>query len=73
MGVSGAVFDVITGCESDRVGLLVGDGICREIARVFSGDPRGSVLGPLLLSLYTCDLPTILKNNFGGMQMTLPC
>ena len=69
MGVSGAVFDVITGCESDRVGLLVGDGICSEIARVF----RGSVLGPLLLSFYTCDLPTILKNNFGGMQMTLPC
>ena len=42
------------------------DGIYSENFRVVSGFPQGSVLGPLLFSLYTSDLPKTLENTLVG-------
>ena len=49
-----------------RVQRVVFDGICSENVRVVSGVPQGSVLGSLLILLYTSDLPITLENTLVG-------
>ena len=42
------------------------DGCRSKFFNVVSGVPQGSVLGPLLLILYTCELFSILENKLIG-------
>ena len=42
------------------------DGCRSELVDVVSGVPQGSVLGPILLLLYTSELFSILKNKLIG-------
>ena len=53
MGVGKAVFYVIADFLSGKEQRVVVGGIRSENVRVFSGVPRGSLLGPLLLLLCT--------------------
>ena len=74
MEVGCAVFDVTAGFFSSRVQRVVVDGIRNENASVFFCVLHGSVLGPLLLLPYTCDLPIIIDSTLLlVMQLTLFC
>ena len=66
VGVGGAVFDVIADFLSGRMQNVVVDGIRNGDVRVVFGVPHGSVLGPLLLLVYTCNLLIILENTLMG-------
>ena len=66
MGIGGSVFNVIDGFLSGRIQRVVVDGGRREDVRVVSSVPQDSVLGPLLLLLYTSDLPIIIENFLLG-------
>ena len=56
VGVGGSVLTVLTQFLSNRSQYVVAD-VCRsKLVNVVSGVPRGSVVGPLLLLLYTAGL-----------------
>ena len=62
-GISGSALDLITSYLSDRThSVLVNSHIC-DSCHVSTGVPQGSVLGPLLFSLYTTPLTYLLSES----------
>ena len=65
-GIGGSVLSVITQFLSERTQSVVLDGVSSGPVSVISGVPQGSVLGPILFSLYTSELFSILDNTLVG-------
>ena len=65
-GVGGSLLVVIRNFLSDRTQSVVVDGARSVAVQVVSGVPQGSVIGPLLFSLYTRDLSVNLANVLVG-------
>ena len=61
-GIGGSVLSILTQFLSNRPQHVMVDGCQSKLVDV-SGVPQGSVLGPLLLLLYTLKLFSILENN----------
>ena len=53
VGIGGSVLSVLTQFLSNRAQYVLVDGCRSKLVNVVSGVPQGSVLGPLLLLLYT--------------------
>ena len=51
---------------SNRKQHVMVDGCQTKLVNVISGVPQGSVLGPLLLLMYTSELFSILENKLIG-------
>lgn len=54
--------DILQSYLSDRMFHIRHDNSYSEIKQIKAGVPQGSVLGPVLYLLYTCDIP-VLENN----------
>ena len=65
-GVGGSLLDVIRNFLSGRTRQVVVDGAQSCAVDVVSCVPQGSVLGPLLFSIYTRDLSVELANVLVG-------
>ena len=63
LGVGGPFLSILTEFLSNRLQRVV-DGQFNGYRNVISGVPQGSVLGPLLLILYTHDMWLGLENMF---------
>ena len=63
MGIGGSVLSVLTQFPSNRSQQVMVDGCLRKLVNIISGVPQGSVLGPLLVLLYTLELFSILENK----------
>ena len=66
VGVGGSVLSILTQFISNRSQHVMVDGCQSKLVNVVSGVQQGSVLGPLLLLLYTLELFSILKNKLIG-------
>ena len=66
VGIGGSVLSVLTQFLSNRSQFVLLDGCRSKLVNVVSGVPQGSVLGPLLLLLYTSEFFSILDNKFIG-------
>ena len=53
VGIGGSVLSILTQFLSDRTQNVMVDGCRNKLVNVVSRVPHGSVLGPLLLILYT--------------------
>ena len=65
------MLSILTQFLSNQSQHVMVDGCRSKLVNVVSGVQQGSVLGPLLLFLYTSELFTILENKLIGMLMTL--
>lgn len=65
-GVGGSLLVLIGNFLSGRSQRVIVDGVRSAAVQVVSGVPQGSVLGPLLFSLYTSDLSADLNNVLVG-------
>ena len=64
-GVSGVVLDWFKSYLSDRVQCIQIGSILSDAKKLLYGVPQGSVLGPILFSLYTTPLSKVIQNNLG--------
>ena len=60
------MLSILTQFLSNRPKHVMVDGCRTKLVDVVSGAPQGSVLGPLLLILYTSELFYILENKLIG-------
>ncbi len=65
-GVSGLVLSILTQFLTDRTQRVCVDNCYSDWCSVHSGVPQGSVLGPLLINVYTSDLLQITSNPIYG-------
>ena len=66
VGIGGSVLSILTQFLSNRSQQVMVDGCRSNLVNVVSGVPQGSVLGPLLVLLYTSELFSILENKLIG-------
>ena len=66
VGIGGSVLSILTQFLSNRSQHVLVDGCQSKLVNVVSGEPQGSVLGPLLFLLYTSELFSILENKLIG-------
>ena len=66
MSIRGSVLSILTQFLSNRSQLVMVDGCRSKPANIVSRVPQGSVLGPLLLLLYTSELLPILQDKLIG-------
>ena len=64
-GVSGVVLDWFKSYLSDRVQCIKIGSILSDAKKLLYGVPQGSVLGPILFSLYTTPLSKVIQNHPG--------
>ena len=64
-GVSGVVLDWFKSYLSDRVQCIKIGSILSDAKKLLYGVPQGSVLGPILFSLYTTPLSKVIQNHRG--------
>ena len=66
VGIGGSLLSILTQFLSNRSQHVMVDGCRSKLVNVVSGVPPRSVLGPLLLLLYTSELFSILENKLTG-------
>ena len=64
-GVSGVVLDWFKSYLSDLIQYIKIGSILSEAKKLLYGVPQGSVLGPILFSLYTTPLSKVIQNHPG--------
>ncbi|CAB4000430.1 Hypothetical predicted protein, partial [Paramuricea clavata] len=69
LGISGDLWSWIADYLSDRSQMTVLNGCQSQSMSVQYGVPQGSVLGPILFSLYCNDLPEICDDDEGDIYM----
>ena len=60
---TGSLFEWMSSYLSDRSQSVYVDGFLSNVLPIESGVPQGSILGPLLYTIFTNDLPEILHNH----------
>ena len=66
VGIGGSVLSILTQFLSNRSQHVMVDGCRSKMVKVVSGVQQGSVLGPLLVLLYTSEIFSILENKLIG-------
>ena len=72
-GIGDSVLSILTQFISNRSQHVMVDGCPSKVVNVVSGVPQGSVLGPLLLILYTSELFPFWKISWSVILMTPLC
>ena len=73
MGIGGSVSSILTQFLSNPPHHVIVDGCWSKLVNVLSGEPHGSVLGPLLFLLYTSELLSILENKLISLGIEIEC